>query len=413
MKRLRIKGSREEVNGELTLNGSKSISNRVLIIQALCGEDFEITGLSTSDDTIALQKALASTNTTIDIGAAGTTMRFLTAYFSVFGNDALILTGSDRMKKRPIGILVDALQSLGANIEYEGDDGFPPLKINGSRLKGGHLKIDATVSSQFISALLLIASSLENGLQLELVGNLVSRPYLEMTLNLMKFFGVNADWIGQTIDIKPQKYKARKFQVEADWSAASYHYAIVAFAKKGRLKLNGFFKESVQGDSVLSEMMEFFGVRTIFHETGIELVKIPHQTADFNYDFIRCPDLAQTIAVVCAGLQVQGTFSGLQTLAIKETDRTKALEVELDKMKVSFRKANDSWEIGGETPISSSNLAIDTYHDHRMAMAFAPLSVFFDNGLIINNPDVVSKSYIYFWKDLVSLGFEVEEILQA
>ncbi len=409
METLKINRDREEVSGMVVLNGSKSISNRTLIIQALCEEKFEIENLSSSDDTIALQKALASENNIIDIGAAGTTMRFLTAYFAVFGSKEIILTGSERMKQRPIKILVDALQELGADIQYLENETCPPLKITGQKITGGKLEINATVSSQYISALLLIAPALEKGLELTLVGDLVSRPYLEMTLNLMNYFGVKSNWSENTIIIKPQIYKAKPIKIEADWSAASYHYAIMAFADKGKLQLKGLFKESFQGDSVLSSMMEFFGVQTKFLDDGVELSKVGEAESNFEYDFIKCPDLAQTITVVCAGLNIKGKFSGLQTLAIKETDRTKALQTEFLKMNVRFEEVGNTWEIYPENIELNRNISIDTYHDHRMAMSFAPLSMFFDNGLTINQPNVVSKSYFYYWDDLKKLGFKIKE----
>ena len=408
MEFLEINRGRQEVVGTIVLNGSKSISNRVLIIQALCEEEFEIKNLSSSDDTIALQRALASTESTIDIGAAGTTMRFLTAYFAVFGNQKIVLTGSERMKQRPIKILVDALLELGADVKYLENETCPPLLINAQKVKGGKLNINATVSSQYLSALLLIAPALENGLELTLVGELVSRPYLEMTLNLMSYFGVKSEWKDNTIFIRPQKYKAKSITIEADWSAASYHYGVMAFAEKGKLKLKGLFENSVQGDSVLSSMMEFFGIQTTFLEDGVELSKVGVSGENFEFDFVKCPDLAQTIAVVCAGLKVKGVFKGLQTLAIKETDRTKALQTEFSKMNVSFERVGDAWEIYPENIVLDKKISIDTYHDHRMAMSFAPLSMFFDNPMIVNQPNVVSKSYFYYWRDLEELGFDIK-----
>jgi len=356
-----------------------------------------------------LMKSLLQTDADIrDAGPAGTTFRFLTAYLSL-QSGTQVLTGSDRMKQRPIGLLVNALRSLGADIQYLEKEGYPPLKINGpndSIGKNNQVSIPADTSSQYISALLLIAPTLPKGLELTLVGNIVSRPYLEMTLSLMHYFGINYEWSDQTIIIQPQEYTARPFTVEADWSAASYHYALAAFADNLDLQLDGLFEESVQGDAVLADMMAQFGVNTSFNESGVRLTKGKKaQTDVFEKDFLYCPDLAQTIAVICAGTDVEGRFTGLQTLRIKETDRIAALQNELEKVGVDFYedpKRKDRYIVKGK--VNFNNIpSFATYEDHRMAMAFAPLAMFHE--INIEEPEVVGKSYPDFWKDLEKLGF--------
>lgn len=411
------------IEGEIKLAGSKSISNRVLIIQSLCKDDFEIKNLSTSDDTIALQKGLSQNHdnqdktVTIDVGHAGTTMRFLTALMATKDGYKTILTGSERMQQRPIGVLVDALRELGADIEYVKNEGYPPMQITGKKLDGGQIKISAGVSSQYLSALLMIAPSLENGLEMELVGDLVSRPYLEMTLKIMEVFGVKHQWEGQNISVAAQKYQATDFVVEADWSSASYLYAMVAFSENAKLTIDGLHKVSTQGDSVLHKMMERFGVQTKFGDNCIYLSKEKDSISDdVSIDFIECPDLAQTIAVVCAGNKVNAEFSGLQTLAIKETDRTAALQTELAKINCQFvesdtsthsKLANAKWVLDAQKTDFTKKISVATYHDHRMAMAFAPLAMILDNGVTIEDPEVVTKSYIRYWEDLEKLGFNI------
>ncbi|MFK7905147.1 MAG: 3-phosphoshikimate 1-carboxyvinyltransferase, partial [Chitinophagales bacterium] len=335
------------IKGNIKLDGSKSISNRVLIIRALCGDNFEIENLSTSDDTKAMLKALdqAQGNTArIDVGAAGTTMRFLTAFLSNKEGD-WILTGSERMKQRPIGVLVDALRTLGADIEYIENEGYPPLRVKGKKMDGGTVNINAGVSSQYLSALLMIAPVLQNGLSLKLEGDLVSKPYLTMTLKMMNYFEVKSEWIDeQTIFVPSQSYQTKPFFVESDWSAASYHYALAAFGEEVNLSLEGLLKESLQGDSVLPSIMKTFGVETVYGDKVVHLSKKESTASDFQYNFVECPDIAQTLAVVCGGLKIKGSFSGLVTLSIKETDRTAALQEELAKFDISFtKKQEDEW----------------------------------------------------------------------
>ncbi len=395
--------------GRIRLNGSKSISNRVLIIRALSGKNFPIEALSTSEDTVALLRLLAHEGEELDAGPAGTTFRFLTAYLAL-QNNTKILTGSTRMKQRPIGILADSLNQIGGRIEYLEKEGYPPLKIHppDNLATEAHLQIPAHVSSQFISALLLIAPCLPNGLRLELLGKIVSRPYIEMTLRIMAHFGVSHSWSGQTITVLAQSYQSRPFTVEADWSAASYYYALAAFADEVDLYLDGLHEESLQGDAAIQEIMTTFGVRTIFTETGLHLSKTKNNPETFEYNFLSCPDIAQTLAVVCAGTQCKGSLSGLETLKIKETDRIAALIQELQKIGIkAHEQTPDGLVVSAASPSLPSGV-FETYHDHRMAMAFAAFALVVET-VEIENPLVVGKSYPAFWEDLRGLGFEVLE----
>lgn len=405
------------IKGTLSLTGSKSISNRALLIQALCEEPFEIKRLAAANDTELMQALIASTEEVRDAGPAGTTFRFLTAYLSLQPGSQ-ILTGTERMKQRPIGVLVDALRSLGANIEYLEKEGYPPLKIGEADTlsASNKLSISAGTSSQYISALLMIAPVLPNGLELTLEGNIVSRSYIEMTLGLMRHFGVSAEWEENTIKVAPQKYQARDFTVEADWSAASYHYALAAFADELDLQLDGLFEDSTQGDAALVPIMEHFGIQSTFNETGVRLTKSGKELPlMFEWDYLLCPDIAQTMAVICAGLGIQGLFSGLETLSIKETDRIKALQVELGKVQAYFSKLplrfspgsqKQYFMVEGKADLSNPP-TFDTYEDHRMAMAFAPLAMY--GTVHIADPMVVDKSYPHFYEDLEFLGFTVEK----
>jgi len=407
----RVSTSNKNIIGEITLDGSKSISNRALIIRALCEDDFEITNLSTSKDTVTLNKLLSQSEETFDAGAAGTTFRFMTAYLAM-QEGTQILTGSERMKQRPIGILVEALRKLGASIDYLENEGYPPLKINTPADFGTNnkLSIAANTSSQYISALMMIAPTLPNGLELTLDGKIVSRTYLEMTLNLMKYFGIEYTFEGNQISIAPQKYQAKDYKVEADWSAASYYYSLAALSDQLDLQLNGVWKDSVQGDSVLATMMEHFGVQSSFNKNGVHLSKTDSISSnDFEWDFIRCPDIAQTLAVVCAGLGVTGVFTGLETLSIKETDRIAAVRNELAKVGVSFSllpgEGEAYYKVDGKAKVTQPTFP--TYEDHRMAMAFAPLALLGD--IEVEEPGVVVKSYPKFWDDFSKLGIIVTE----
>lgn len=397
----------------VTLNGSKSISNRALIIRALCNEKFEIKNLSTAKDTDTLFTALsnAKDDSTLDVGAAGTSFRFLTAYLAI-QEGTQILTGSPRMKQRPIGVLVDSLRELGAEIEYLEKEGFPPLKIHSYCAKPiKAISLSANISSQFISALMLIAPALPNGLTLRLEGDIVSLPYLLMTKKLMTYFGAKVDFEEKTFSIQARSYKARSFQVEGDWSAASYYYSIVAFEKIGyQIKLKGLQEDSVQGDQAIVKIAETFGVETIYNPDGISIKKVHNAIAhNFDFDFILCPDLAQSVSVMMAGLGINGKLIGLQTLRIKETNRILALQKELDKVNVEIE---DDRQVGimvqkGKAELFKTPL-FETYEDHRMAMSLACLAVF--GHIEIHHPDVVEKSYPKFWNDLSSIGFEINAI---
>jgi 3-phosphoshikimate 1-carboxyvinyltransferase len=405
------------IQGAIQLDGSKSISNRALIIRALSGHDFEIKNLSTSRDTQLMQQLLVADGETLDAGAAGTTFRFLTAYLAAHTDRPRILTGTERMKQRPIRLLVDALRKLGANIEYHENEGYPPLRIgpHGGLGSDNRLSIPADTSSQYLSALLMIAPTLPNGLELTLVGNLVSRPYLEMTLRMMAYFGIGHEWEGDRIRVQPGAYQPREFTVEADWSAASYHYSLAALSDTCDLRLHGLFEDSWQGDSVLPGMMGAFGVETKFEGHTAHLTKQPGAAAKpfFEWDFLPCPDIAQTLAVVCGAMGVHGLFTGLETLRIKETDRIAALQKELGKVQVSLmklperfskKKEKEHFMLEGKAVVEGSPV-FATYEDHRMAMAFAPLAMLGEVG--IEEPKVVDKSYPAFWEDLKELGFVV------
>lgn len=400
----------KDIVGQIGLDGSKSISNRVLMIRALCQDRFDIRYLSSSKDTVTLQKLLRQSVTTYDAGHAGTTFRFMTAWLSL-QSGTQVLTGSDRMKQRPIGVLAEALKTLGADIEYLEKEGYPPLKIGPGHLtQTNRLDIAADTSSQFISALLIIAPVLPNGLELRLVGDIVSRPYIQMTLSLMERFGIRYDWTNAVIRIEKQDYQPQDFIVEADWSAASYYYGLAAFANRLELQLDGVFPNSLQGDAVITEMMEHFGIKTAFNDTGILLTKTHAATpAHFEWDFIQCPDIAQTLAVICGGLGTNGYFKGLKTLKIKETDRVAALQNELKKVGVDFFEVENAegvhCRITGKASIQSP--VFNTYQDHRMAMAFAPLAMM--QTIAINEPMVVVKSYPRFYEDFERLGFTIEK----
>lgn len=406
------------LKGTIHLTASKSESNRVLIIRALSKQLFEIHNLAGAQDTQTLLDILelrvknrdsGQEKIEIDVGPAGTAMRFLTALFSITDGER-ILTGSDRMKQRPIGILVDALKKLGASIEYVEKEGFPPLLIKGRKLEGGAIEIDGSVSSQFISALLLIAPVLKNGIELYLKGAVSSKPYILMTLGVMERFGIKYTWNENMIRVEQQEYKWSReepYNAEADWSAASYYYAMAALADEVDLVIKGFQKNSLQGDSVLAAMYETFGVRTECLETGVRLTKGEKQMNPFNYNFESCPDIAQTVAVTVAALGIPSLLEGLQSLKIKETDRIKALQNELTKLSVMVEATPASLFINAPSGISFPASVISTYDDHRMAMSFAALAM--RGEIRIADPHVVSKSYPAFWNDLKQLGFVVNE----
>ncbi len=406
MQQLSIKAPKGAIRGAIYLDGSKSISNRALIVDALSGGKLELRCLSTSNDTRALQAALLEKGEVIDVGAAGTTMRFLTAYFASRSGSRKIMTGTERMKNRPIGVLVKALNELGASVNYMEKDACPPLSINGTVLEGGRVEMPASTSSQFISALLLIASSFEKGLEIVLIGKIVSRPYIQMTVDLLAATGISVSFIENKIKVAPSEIRTQDFLVEADWSAASYYYSLVALAEDAEIALYGLQEQSWQGDSEIQQIGNLLGVESVWQKDHLLLrKKEAFQATDFYYDFLNCPDLAQTIVVAAAGINVLGDFTGLETLAHKETDRILALQKELAKVGVEINALADACSIktGGDF---SKQLTVDTYEDHRMAMAFAPLSLKLGE-MRMNEPLVVRKSYPNYWKDLERLGFEI------
>ena len=374
------------VNCTIDLPASKSISNRLLIIQSLCEEDFQIKNLSNSDDTIALKKALTSDAETIDVGAGGASFRFLTSFLATQEGREFIITGTDRMKERPIKELVEALQNIGAEIEYVEKEGYPPLKIKGSAMKGGEISIDGGVSSQFISALLLIAPTLKNGFTIRISGEVVSKPYIEMTLKLMKEFGILHSYNGDEIEIKPQKYLAKDFAVESDWSAAAFWFEIATLSEKCNIKLNGLQQNSMQGDAKASELFQSLGVSFIFENNTLILTKKKTIKFPKHINLINSPDMYQPLKCSLFALDIHPEITGLKTLKYKETNRIMAVKNELKKL--------------------SSNKIIETYKDHRMAMGFAPLSLKFGE-LKIQDAEVVSKSYPDFWEDLQKGGFTI------
>jgi len=387
----------DDIKGTVAISGSKSESNRLLLLQNIF-PNILLKNLSNSDDTKHLVKALSSKDKIIDIGHAGTAMRFLTAYFSVKEGREIILTGSNRMQNRPIEILVEALRSIGADIQYVDKVGFPPLLIKGKNLTKKKLKINGNVSSQYISALLLIACSLENGLEFELLGKITSIPYLKMTLTLLNDLDVVTTWKDNIITVEPKKQIDNKvITVESDWSSASYFYSLVALSEKAEITLTSFKHNSIQGDSSLKEIYKHFGVITKFEDGSIILTKKDNSNLKpLNIDLINSPDLAQTVAVTCFGLGIACNLTGLHTLKIKETDRLVALYKELRKLGADIEVSTESLHLKASHKINR-NIAIDTYNDHRMAMAFAPLAI--KVPMTINDAEVVTKSFTSFWTD--------------
>ena len=384
------------MHGNIAISGSKSESNRLLILQKSF-PNLKLENLSDSDDTKHLQEALASQGNTIDIGHAGTAMRFLTAYFSATPGRELTLTGSHRMQNRPIKILVEAMKSLGADIEYLGKEGYPPLKIKGKKLTKNKVSIQGNVSSQYISALLLISASLENGLEIELLGKVTSVPYIKMTLSLLQSMEIETNWTDNFISIQAKNQtKEKTHKVESDWSSASYFYSLVALSEKGKITLSSYKKDSLQGDSSLIEIYKHFGVITKFEKRLIQLTKENIALKPMTMNLVDSPDLAQTIAVTCFGLGITCDLTGLHTLKIKETDRLVALKIELEKLGANIEITNNSLHLKPSNKINK-NITIDTYQDHRMAMAFAPLVL--KVPISINEAEVVTKSFTSFWKD--------------
>lgn len=397
MELLKISRKNKITSKKIQITGSKSETNRLLILQQLY-DNLKIDNASISDDSLVLQKALISTENEINIGHAGTAMRFLTAYFATLENKEVILTGSERMKNRPIKILVDALNFLGAEIQYLEKEGYPPLKISGKKMSKDFVEIQGNVSSQYISALLLIAPKLPNGLKLKFKGEVTSVPYIKMTLSLLQTLEIEFDWEDNVITILPKStIKDKTIVVESDWSSASYFYSLVALNSGSELQLASYRKNSLQGDATLSKIYEKLGVQTVFKKDTI-ILKNTKTIAPENLelDLVNTPDLAQTIAVTCFGLGVSCTLTGLHTLKIKETDRLVALKTELEKLGGKVNITDNSIKVFS-SDIINKNISIATYHDHRMAMAFAPLAL--KVPIQIEDPEVVSKSYPNFWND--------------
>jgi len=395
-----------KLQGKISLPASKSISNRLLVIRALSPDDFSIEGLSDSDDTLALQQGLQAASDYVDIGHAGTSMRFLTAYFAATAK-AKTITGSERMKNRPIGDLVEALNQLGANISYPEKTGYPPIRTSGKPLSGNYIEINGEVSSQFISAILMIAPTIPDGLTIRIKDKLVSAPYIKMTLGLMQQAGVCATWKKDTITVARQDYRSNGMKTERDWSAASYWYQMAALSSDTGLLLENVTEKSLQGDAIISQLAYIFGVKTEYTPEGALITKHRNTCFTFEFDFIHTPDLVQTMAVTCCLNNTCFRFSGVQTLRVKETDRIAALQNELLKLGYCIKETKPgviAWN--GERVEPQRPASISTYHDHRMAMAFAPAAIHFP-GLQIEDPEVVSKSYPNFWNDLKSIGVVV------
>lgn len=405
----KVSVSDKNITGNINLPASKSISNRALIIHALCYSPYPLHNLSDSDDTKVLAAALNSNSNKFDIGHAGTAMRFLTAFLAKIAGEWEI-TGSERMQQRPIEILVDALNKMGSKIEYLKNDGYPPLKILGSHLKGETIGLDGSVSSQYISALLLIAPTIENGLTLKLAGEITSRSYIELTLNLMAKFGIRYKWNGDEIRIEEQHYFPMDFTIEADWSGASYWYQILALAESGEILLENLKIKSLQGDANIASWFEQFGVYSSQKKEGVLLLKKDNITPEkLNLDFIENPDIAQTMACLCVAKKVPFYFTGLKTLKIKETDRIAALQSELVKFGAELTEPQNgelAWDGIFSSIKKEENPIIKTYHDHRMALAFTPMALA-GIDLKIEDPMVVTKSYPEFWEDLKSVGFKI------
>lgn len=404
---IQLKKSKINSFSELKITGSKSESNRVLLLQALF-EGLEIKNVSNSDDSQLMQKALKSNSSVVDIHHAGTAMRFLTAYYATRLGKTTTLTGSSRMQERPIKILVDALNTLGASISYTKNDGYPPLLIEGKTLTKSNVQMKANVSSQYISALLLIAPTLENGLTLHLEGEITSTPYIKMTLSLLNELGVQTSFEINTITVFPfRQLTSKTFIVESDWSSASYFYSIVALSPVGtQIAISEYKSTSLQGDAILQKIYKDLGVESTFNGTTLILKKIETSSPNcLSIDLSNAPDIAQTIAVTCLGLKIDCDLTGLHTLKIKETDRLVALQNEIQKLGTTINITNNSLQL--KSPLDlNPGVVISTYNDHRMAMAFAPLAL--KTQLFVDDAEVVSKSYPDFWNDLKTIGFTID-----
>ncbi|WP_020532927.1 3-phosphoshikimate 1-carboxyvinyltransferase [Flexithrix dorotheae] len=403
MEKIKVAHPSGVVNAEIKLTASKSECNRALIIQALSENNIELSNISEARDCQTMIRLLKSEEKTLDVLDAGTTMRFLTAFCTIT-NRPTILTGTPRMQERPIKILVDALRSLGAEIDYLKKEGYPPHEIKSFEQKTDHVKIQGNVSSQYISAMLMVAPTLPQGLKLELIGEVASVPYIKMTLQLLSHFGITHTWDENVISIAKQPYQSNNYSIESDWSGASYWYSIAALSKEANIKLLGLRENSLQGDKAIVEIMEKLGVKSTFDETGVLLTKIPKEDS-FEFDFTHCPDLAQTVAVICAATKTPARMKGLESLRIKETDRIAAIETELKKVGHQVEVIGDSEIIISAAETVMNHPVIDTYDDHRMAMAFAPLGLL--GEVTIEEPSVVNKSYPVYWDHLKVAGFEL------
>ena len=406
--RLKLTAPEKEIKSFISLPASKSISNRVLIIRALCNDKLKIKNLSKSKDTQVLLSALKDLSaTTIDIGATGTAMRFLTAFLSIIPGER-ILTGSERMKQRPIQALVDILREFGAQIDYLENEAYPPLKIKGNKLIAKPVSIKGNISSQYISALLMIAPYLDDNFILSIEDKILSKDYIWMTIKLMQKFGIDVEWNGNEIMVKKGEYHPKGIIVESDWSSASYWFEIISLSKNSMIELTGLKRNSLQCDSVLTELFKTLGVDSAFTNFGLRIKNIPTTCKFFEYDFTDCPDLAQTLTATLVAKNIPFKLTGLDNLSIKETDRIKALVVEFEKLGIHIQAEMNnsiSWA-GNEKIIVPANHFIETYEDHRMALAFAPLSII-TKDLIIENPDVVAKSYPDYWDNLKEVGFTI------
>ena len=405
---LLLQTSQSNLQAQIAVTGSKSETNRLLLLQALFS-NITLANTSNSDDSEVMQKALKGNEEVVDIHHAGTAMRFLTAYFAVNEGREVVLTGSSRMQERPIKILVEALEQLGAKITYEKEVGYPPIRIKGQKITASKVTMAANVSSQYISALLLVAPKLENGLELTLEGSITSIPYIKMTLALLNDLNIQTSFEGNVIKVYPKpEVESKVMMVESDWSSASYFFSLVALASQASIALTSYKETSLQGDSALVEIYAKMGVETHFDGNKMTLTKKENfNFEDVKFDLNNTPDIAQTIVVTCFGLGIGCYLTGLHTLKIKETDRLEALYVEMTKLGATIQVTNDSLTLVASNQINP-NISIATYNDHRMAMAFAPLAL--RVPIIIDNAEVVSKSYPDFWKDLERLGFETSEL---
>ena len=403
---IKLEGKGLSLKGEIQIGGSKSESNRLLILQALANDKFKIENLSNSKDTSLMLDALSNDGDTINIGLAGTAMRFLTAYLSVQEGREVTLTGEGRMLQRPIGELVEALKTLGADITYKENDGYPPLLIKGKKLKGGEISLNSGISSQFITALMLIAPTMKNGIEITLKGKTVSLSYINMSIQLLQKVGIDASIDKKVITVKNGEiYSDVPMAVESDWSSASYHYSMVASAEEADVILGTYRRESFQGDSALAELYKNMGVETLYLQDKIRLQKssILEKSNLIEFNLNQQPDIAQTIAVTCLNLGIDCKLTGLETLRIKETDRLFALKTELEKLGASVTITDNSLAMKATKNINSE-VEISTYDDHRMAMAFAPIVL--KQNIFIEDPDVVVKSYPDFWEHLRKLGIK-------